>query len=282
MTPLLTYQLGTAQPAASFADGCLSSPTGVDRLVSPTGADRLNSPTGVDRLNSPTGVDRLVSPTGAGVEAFTAGRDAVLPYPVIQGHQVHDCRIAVVDRPDLTREDLEGYDAFVTALPNVAVGVRTADCVPILLYDPVKRVVAAVHSGWKGTVLHIVRKAIDVMSQRFGTDVADLFAEIGPAIGPDSFQVGEEVVDRFQAAGFPMTAIWSFRGPGDGTPMSGGHHIDLWQANRWLLEQSGVTPGRIHITPLDTFTTPALFSARREGPACGRNINAIKLLPPTR
>ena len=263
MTPLLTYQLGPGPLAASSGNG------------------RMSSLTGNDRLSSPSGDDLLLSPSGPGVEAFTAGREAILPYPVIQGHQVHGCRIAVVDRPDLTREDLEGYDAFVTALPNVAIGVRTADCVPILLYDPVKRVAAAVHSGWKGTVLHIVRKAIDVMSQQFGTDAADLYAEIGPAIGPDSFQVGEEVVDRFESAGFPMTAIWSFRGPGDGTPMSGGHHIDLWQANRWLLEQSGVTPSHIHLTPLDTFTTPTLYSARREGPACGRNINAIKLLSPS-
>ena len=67
---------------------------------------------------------------GAGVEAFSTGRNAELPYPVIQGHQVHDCRIAVVDRPDMTREDLEGYDAFVTSLPGTAIGVRTADCVP--------------------------------------------------------------------------------------------------------------------------------------------------------
>ena len=61
---------------------------------------------------------------GAGVEAFTARRDAVLPYPVIQGHQVHNCKVAVIDRPGLTREDLEGYDAFVTNLPGVAIGVR--------------------------------------------------------------------------------------------------------------------------------------------------------------
>lgn len=67
---------------------------------------------------------------------------------------------AGVDRPNLTREDLDGYDAFVTNMPGVAIGVRTADCIPVLLYDPVKRVVAAVHAGWKGTVLHISQKAI--------------------------------------------------------------------------------------------------------------------------
>ena len=215
---------------------------------------------------------------GEKVEAFSTRRDSVLPYPVIQGHQVHGDNIAVIDRPGYTREDLEGYDAFVTALPGVAIGARTADCVPVLLHDPARRVVAAVHAGWKGTVLQIVRKAVNVMEQQFGCKAADLNAVIGPAIGPDSFQVGEEVVARFAEAGFPMEEIASFRGPGDGSPMSGGHHVDLWKANAWLLEESGVPAGNIRICAIDTYTSPDFFSARREGTQCGRIINAIKLL----
>ena len=216
---------------------------------------------------------------GAGVEAFTARRDSVLPYPVVQGHQVHNCKVAVIDRPGLTREDLEGYDAFVTNLTGVAIGVRTADCVPILLYDPVKRAVAAVHAGWKGTVLRILQNAMELMAFKFGSSAADINAVIGPAIGPDSFQVGIEVAEKFKLAGFPMDYVWSFRGAGDGTPMSGGHHIDLFKANRWLLEQSGVLSDNIQVFDIDTFTVPEFFSARREGTQCGRNINAIKLLP---
>lgn len=216
---------------------------------------------------------------GAGVEAFSTQRDAVLPYPVIQGHQVHDCKVAVVDRPNMTREDLEGYDAFVTNLPGVAIGVRTADCIPVLLYDPINRVVAAVHAGWKGTVLHISQKAIGLMSQRFGSSPADIRAALGPGIGPNSFQVGEEVAEHFKNADFPISEIWSFHGAGDGTPMSGGHHIDLWKANQWLLEQAGVPKENIQVAGIDTFTTAAYFSARREGIQCGRIINAIKLLP---
>ena len=215
---------------------------------------------------------------GTGVEAFSTRRESVLPYPVIQGHQVHDCRVAVIDRPDLTREDLEGYDAFVTNLPDVAIGVRTADCVPVLLYDPVKRVVAAVHSGWKGTVLHIVQKAIDVMTSQFDCQTKDMHVAIGPSIGPDSFQVGEEVVKQFEVSGFPMDEIWSFRGAGDGTPMSGKHHIDLWAANRWLLVQAGVKQENILLSGIDTYTDESLYSARREGVKCGRIINAIKLI----
>ena len=214
---------------------------------------------------------------GRGAEAFTTRRASVLPYPVIQGHQVHGSRIAVIDRPDLTREDLEGYDAFICKLPGVAIGVRTADCVPILLYDPVRRAIAAVHSGWKGTMLKIAKKTIALMESDFGCKPSDLRAIIGPAIGPDSFQVGEEVVEKFRDAGFPMSRIWSFRGPGDGRPKSGGHHIDQLQANHWILEECGVPASSIHVSGIDTYTDPSFFSARREGPACGRIINAIKL-----
>ncbi|MBQ6291397.1 MAG: laccase domain-containing protein [Bacteroidales bacterium] len=213
---------------------------------------------------------------GKGAEAFTTRRDSALPYPVIQGHQVHGDRIAVIDRPELTREDLEGYDAFICKFPGIAIGVRTADCVPILLYDPVQRVVAAIHSGWKGTVLKIAQKTIGLMKCDFGCLPENLRAIIGPAIGPNSFQVGPEVVDKFRNTGFPMTQIWSFRGESDGSPMSGGHHIDLYTANRWILEESGVRD--IQVFDIDTFTDTSFFSARREGTACERNINAIRLI----
>ncbi|MBR0533922.1 MAG: laccase domain-containing protein [Bacteroidales bacterium] len=214
---------------------------------------------------------------GAGVEAFTARRDSVLPYPVVQGHQVHDIRVAVVERW-MTREELEGFDAFVTNVPGLAIGVRTADCVPVLLYDSVHRAVAAVHAGWKGTVKHISHRAIELMTDRYGCEPSGMRAVIGPAIGPDSFQVGEEVVAKFREAGFPVDEIWSFRGQGDGSPMSGGHHIDLFKANRWLLEEAGIPPANIAVCDVDTYTEASLFSARREGAACGRNINSIKLI----
>lgn len=222
--------------------------------------------------------DLLKYDLGTGAEAFSTRRDSELPYPAIQGHQVHNCKVAVIDRPGITREELEGFDAFVTELPGVAIGVRTADCVPVLLYDPVNRVVAAVHSGWKGTVKHISQKAIDVMVREFRSKPEDLRAVIGPGIGPDSFQVGEEVVGQFRDAGFPIERIWSFMGPGDGTPMSGGHHIDLFEANRWLLEETGFSSSNIQTAMIDTYTDLSFFSARREGVQCGRIINSIRLV----
>jgi copper oxidase (laccase) domain-containing protein len=116
------------------------------------------------------------------------------------------------------------------------------------------------------------------MIRQYGCDPSGMRAVIGPAIGPDSFQVGEEVVTRFLDAGFPIEEIWSFQGPGDGSPMSGGHHIDLFKANRWILEGCGLKPGNIQIYDIDTFTDVSFYSARREGVGCGRNINSIKLI----
>lgn len=211
------------------------------------------------------------------VEAFTAMRGAVLPYNVITGHQVHGYNVAVVDRPDLTREDLEGYDALVTNLP-VAIGVRTADCIPILLYDPVHRAVAAIHAGWKGTLQKIELYTISKMTAEYGTRASDIKAVIGPGISMDSFQVGEEVPQFFKEIGFPIDRIWKWDGSPVSSSMHGGHHIDLKAANIWLLENAGVLPQNIQDCGICTYSDERFFSARREGYDCGRNINSIKLL----
>ena len=220
--------------------------------------------------------DLLYYPLGQGVEAFTTRRESVLPYSVIQGHQVHGSRVAVINRPDMTREELDGYDAFITNLPGVSIGVRTADCVPVLLYDPGNHVIAAVHSGWKGTVQMISRKVIGIMEDEYGTNPSDLQAVIGPCIGPESFQVGEDVAAVFKDAGFPMDRIWQFMGPRGKKPMSGGHHIDLPEACRWTLMEAGVPEESISVCGIDTYLDPSFYSARREGIECGRNINAIR------
>ena len=198
-----------------------------------------------------------------------------LPWPVLQPHQVHGVGVTVVSAR--TRRRPEDCDAVVTDLRDFAIGVRTADCIPVLLYDPVRQAVAAIHAGWKGTVLKIVAKTVSVMAESYGTSPADLRALIGPGISPDSFQVGPEVAERFAAEGFPLAEILSDRGPRVPGTMQGGLHIDLWQANRWLLETLGVPPEHITVTGLDTYTDSRFWSARRDGPACGRLLTAIRL-----
>lgn len=209
-----------------------------------------------------------------GASAYLAGRDETLPEKVVQMHQVHGDAIVIVDEATDTSHRLEGYDAMITRMRGIALGVRTADCVPVLLHDPVRGVIAAVHSGWKGTVKRISASVIARMRLCFGTDPADVVALVGPAIGPGSFQVGREVVDAFEAAGLDFSR-W------DGKPvpgsMKGGWHIDLWRANRQILLDAGVKAENVFVQEIDTYTDLRLYSARREGLSCGRNINVIRL-----
>ena len=212
------------------------------------------------------------------VSAMTVGRDSALPFPVHQIRQVHDVHVAVIDNLDITSEQLEGYDAMITDLPGVAIGVRSADCIPVLLYDPVKKAAAVVHSGWRGTVAKILYNVINKMSSTYGTIPSDVLALIGPGICADCFQVGEEVALNFKEAGFEINSLWSFRGPKTGKGMEGGHHIDLQEACRQTLVESGLKNENIQITPLCTYEdNHLLYSARKEGIECGRNITYIKI-----
>ena len=213
---------------------------------------------------------------GSNVEAFSTTRDASLPYPVTTGHQVHGSLVAEVRRPGMERDELQGFDALVTNLSGLAIGVRTADCVPVLLYDADNHAIAAIHSGWRGTVQAISQVTINRMSALYGTRASALSAVIGPCIAFDSFQVGEELVEQFRSCGFRMDEIHRYDGP-NREDMAGGHHIDLVGANRELLLDAGLDPLRIHVCGIDTYRDLNFFSARREGTACGRIINSIKI-----
>ena len=190
-------------------------------------------------------------------------------------HQTHTNRVALVDEALMEMErgernrHLRDIDALVTALPRVCIGISTADCVPVLLYDPKHRVIGAAHAGWRGMVSHILVHTIERM-RTLGTNPRDLRAVVGPCIGPDSFEVGEEVVDAFLQAKFPPAVVRRgfFRRP----------HIDLWAAAVHELEQSGVPLEAILVSGIDTFTCPdRFFSARRLGIQSGRIYSGIVL-----
>ena len=206
------------------------------------------------------------------IEAFSTGKDTVLPYYVVQPHQVHGDNIAIVIDRNTTRGQLEGIDALITNQCDCAIAVRTADCVPILMFDPDRKVIAAVHSGWRGTVKGIVQKVINKMKEEFGTQSEAILAVIGPSIGPESFSVHEDVRDAFQHAMFPMNDICKPK-------EIGSFLIDLWKANKWLLEQAGVNPNNIQFSGICTYIHhEEFYSARYEKDnKCGRNINVIKL-----
>jgi YfiH family protein len=111
--------------------------------------------------------------------------------------------------------------------------MRFADCTPILLYDPKKQVVGIVHSGWLGTVRGAARVAVDAMQERYATNPADILAAIGPAIGPDHYEVGQDVIAQVQGT-FDVDAQSLLEKHGEGV------HFNLWKANQVLLKQAGV------------------------------------------
>lgn len=206
--------------------------------------------------NTPSWLTAFTTGKGSGVEALGLRlEDLALPRQV---HSDNVCWMKESGRPEAT-------DAVITDQPGLCVCVKTADCIPILLYDTRKRVVAAVHAGWRGTVSRIVQKTVKQMQPLNSTD---LHAIIGPGISLEQFEVGDEVYEAFREAGFPMERIAK-------AYPSGTWHIDLWDANRFLLEELGVED--IHIEGICTRTSPDFYSARRETINTGRNYNGIRI-----
>lgn len=141
-------------------------------------------------------------------------------------------------------------DAMITDEPGLLLAIRTADCVPILLADPVRKVVAAVHAGWRGTVAGILTQTVGQMSTDYETNPLDLIAAIGPAIGPCCFEVGAEV---------PLPLV--------------DRKANLWEANRKQLEQAGV--GSIWVAEQCTMCEPETFFSFRRAKDTGRMVSAI-------
>lgn len=158
---------------------------------------------------------------------------------------------------------------MMTAERGVCIGVSTADCIPVLLYDKVNNAAAAVHAGWRGTVQRIVEKVFHHMECAFGTRSADVIAVIGPGISLKNFEVGDEVYEAFKAQDFNMRLI---------ARRYAKWHIDLPLCNRLQLECVGVPQQAIQMTGICTYDhVDDYFSARRLGTASGRIFTGIML-----
>ena len=225
----------------------------------------------------------LRSPLGAQNRQRLAQSVGFVIDRLVTGEQTHSLNIAVVTEKEagLGNLDIDSRipctDALITNVKGICIMVLTADCVPVLLYDCKTHSVAAIHSGWKGTLNRISQKTVFYMQSLYGTRPEDLRAVIGPGICRHCFQVGDEVVGYFKDNGIDIHPIYSWDGP-KAENMKGGHHLDLIEENRLLLIESGVPAANIHVAGVCTYEDGRFFSARREGAACGRIINAIKLL----
>jgi len=174
--------------------------------------------------------------------------------------QVHSAAIRIVDRGGLYNET----DGILTATPGVLLGVRTADCVPLILHDPVRNVIGAVHCGWRPIVSEIVERSTELMRSGWGTDPADIKAVLGPSIGPCCYAVGMEVAERFH-----VSAIREWKGA---------IRADLRQEILERLVACGLKKSRIELFPDCTACNPVLyFSYRRDGVKSGRMMGYIML-----
>ena len=195
---------------------------------------------------------------------------------LIVPHQVHGTEVRIIDETFLQKKEeekqtlLEGVDALVSDSPQKCLCISTADCIPVLCYDAYHQAIAAIHAGWRGTVVGIVSKTLGMMRQVYGTEGKDVYACIGPGISQDAFEVGDEVYDAFRQAGFDMERIairkkkW---------------HIDLWETNRMQLLDFGINPSHIETSGICTYmNNEDFFSARRQGIHSGRVISGIMIL----
>src|SRR3989442_2063226 len=167
--------------------------------------------------------------------------------------QVHSADVRVVHDPQEAKPkpgvlgDDQYCDALVSSTPKIVLAVKAADCVPILIGDPLTRSFAAVHAGWRGTSASIVRRAIEQMESEYGAQATNMRAAIGPAANVCCYEVGSEVIDVFKER-FPQ-ANQLFK------PTRDGHaRIDLQNANRDQLISAGVSPDRTYTAPMGTMT----------------------------
>ena len=193
--------------------------------------------------------------------------------------QVHGRRVVVMrDEADVPPATTEA-DALISIVPTIAIAVRAADCVPLLMADPVSGAVAAVHAGWRGTAAGIAKEAVESMEREFGTRPEHLLAAIGPSIAPCCYDVGSDLVDAFAAAGHErhLIARWfAIPPPPRGSRRQPPLRLDVAGANRDQLVLAGVQEARIFDSGLCTaMHLDVLTSYRAEKARAGRIAGVI-------
>lgn len=198
-------------------------------------------------------------------EAFGISGDRLVTVSQIHGETI--IRVDEGNRIDVCSIEA---DALITNVPGIAVGVETADCVPVLLVDPVTPAVAAVHAGWRSTVKKIAQKAVQMMQKEFGSDPSRMFAAIGPSIGPECYEVDEAVMG-------PVREVFPFWKEVASARNQDRWSLDLVKLNRMELVQVGIPEQNVHSVGLCTSCNPDQFySFRREG-RTGRMLSMIMI-----
>jgi len=209
---------------------------------------------------------------------------------LVRAHQVHGADVLIWRAGAAPAATLPDADIIVSNDPAVAIAVQTADCVPILIADRRTGVVAAAHAGWRGLAAGVPRVTIGALAREFGSRPEDLVAAAGPSIGACCYEVGPEVRQRFEEAGWPesTTSGWFFSRPQPtrANPSMGGlpadsrpghWYFDSGRAARDQLESAGVPRGQVLGAGLCTASHPEMLcSYRRDGSSAGRMAGAIR------
>jgi polyphenol oxidase len=189
--------------------------------------------------------------------------------------QVHGTVVAVARRNGSTPWIRPEADVIVTDDPAVAIGVRVADCAPVLLHDPAAHAVGAAHAGWRGTAAGAAAAAVRAMAKTFGSRPSDLVAAIGPCLGACCGEVGPDVLDAFRAGGADAASMAAWFSPGAGDRS----FLDLERANHDQLVAAGLEPHAVFASGLCTKTHRArLHSYRGDGGGAGRMVAAIRAI----
>lgn len=194
---------------------------------------------------------------------FLSGKLNIAPEKVFTIRQVHDNKVLNIKKSDLPQKgELPQADGVITNVPGIVLTVRTADCLPVFLYDPAKRAIGLVHAGWRSTAEKIVEFAVKAMTDSFGSHSPDLRVAFGPAIRSCCYEVGEEFKDVF---------------PKEVTHHRGKYYFDLILANRHQLMAMGVRDGNIIDSQKCTMCDTKFYSFRRDGQKAGRHLSIMYL-----
>src|SRR5262249_50539411 len=216
----------------------------------------------------------LVRRGDGGGGASVASSLGVEPARLLLVKQVHGVHVALARRGRTDGWTRPEADAIVTDDPDVAIGVRVADCAPVLLFDPVEHVAGAAHAGWRGAAAGASAATVRALAGTFASKPSDLTAAIGPCLGRCCGRGGPDVLAAFRAGGADDASMRAWFTPGAGDRSS----LDLEHANRDQLERAGLDPARIFTSGLCTKThRDRLHSYRGDGPQAGRLLGAIRV-----
>ena len=232
--------------SAAIAHGIFARNSG----VSSAPFDSLNISYGVGDSSENVQVNRQLIKTTLNLSSLLSSR------------QVHGNKVAIIKKPPLGDQELDGFDALITNVPGLGLMTQQADCQAVMLYDPVKRVVGNVHSGWRGSALNIIKKTIMQMADEFGSIPNDISAVISPSLGPccaEFVHFKTELPEEFFAYQVKP------------------NYFDFWAISCNQLRQAGVMDKHMHVDGTCTVCNHDYFSYRRDGKT-GRGASVIGLL----